>query len=142
MSNGGECQAYTESSNDFLNCEVQAGQVPQSVIINHDTPGEDYRGIAILIRLTNKVRNPPSTKPSQPFSLRSELLDSTSNTYYLVDRNAQNVSVTANKPNKFDKVTVTRSEEEVSSFTDLRFCLTTSNRVPENSRLTIIYPQD
>lgn len=48
----------------------------------------------------------------------------------------------ANKANKFAKITVTRSEAEVSSFTDLRFCLTMSNPVPEKSLLTILYPKD
>ena len=72
--------------------------------------------------------------------MRTELLDPVSNSYYFVDTNNQDVTVAANKPNQFERVTVTRSEEEVSSFTDLSICITTSNLVPANSKLTINYP--
>jgi len=123
------CQAYTESGNEFLNCEIHTSSLPHKVVIKHSKENVDYRFMAIIVRLVNNVRNPPSTKPSSPFSMQSELYDSASRTYYLVDTNAQEVKIAANKPNKFAKVSITRSEDEVSSFTNLRLCMTTSNTV-------------
>ena len=82
------CQAYTEAGNEFLDCELKTNSLPHKVVISHSKSGEDYHRMAIILRLTNKVRNPPSTKPSSNFAVQSELYDEASGTYYLVDTHA------------------------------------------------------
>ena len=70
-------------------------------------------------------------------------MDENSGTYYLVETlQSTEIIVTANKPHTFSQITITRSEEEVSTSTDLTVCITPSNPVPSNSKLTIVYPID
>lgn len=90
------------------------------------------------------VKNPASTRPSSEFNVYSELLDLASGTYFMVDQLDQSVEVTvqANAPFSFNSVSVTRSETEVSTETDLRICLSPSNNVESDSRLTISMPVD
>ena len=101
--------------------------------MTHGDSAEDYFGEAIIVRLTNTVRNPPSTKPSESFKVFTELKNGVSGAYYLVDKLVDKVTVIANTPNKFDQVKITRSEEEVSSLTNLEVCITSSNPVPAKS---------
>lgn len=75
--------------------------------------------------------------------LESALYDAAEGTYFLVDEEAsEEIRVTANAPNTFHAITITRSEEEVSTETTLDVCLTPSNFVEANSKLTIVYPED
>ncbi len=108
--------------------------------VSHKNDPYDYNGEAIIVMLSNYVRNPSSTKPSKSFSVVSELRDQASGEYYMVDRLDNDVKVVANKANEFSLVRITRSNEEVSSFTSLEVCLTTSNDAPADSQLTIMYP--
>ena len=93
-----------------------------------------------MVRLQNSVKNPPSTRPSDTLQIQSELLDLASGNYYLVDQLQGEILVTANKANTFQHVSITRSEDEVSIETDLQICITPTNPVPSNSKLTIVYP--
>ena len=138
------CLAYEETTTILLSCEASGtGETPQRVTVTHSFTSKDSRGESIIVKLQNSVRNPPSTMQSNPFFLQTTLYDDAQGKYFLVDvLNEDNITVTANAPNSFHAITITRSEEEVSSLTDLQFCITPSNPVPASSKLTIAYPED
>jgi len=134
------CQAYTEVGNELLECTSDPNS--KKVTVKHTKAGIDFRGLAIMVRLVNAVQNPPSTKPSDSLIIHTGLRDAATGVNYFVDRHTKLVTVTANKPNRFSSITITRSEVVVSSVTDLKVCIVPSNDVPANSRLSIVFPED
>lgn len=60
---------------ELLDCEVQADQEPQTVIVTHENSDKNLLGESIMIKLQNSVINPPSTQASDPFLIETELLD-------------------------------------------------------------------
>ena len=63
-------------------------------------------------------------------------------TGYLVETDLSSVMIEANTPNVLVDVTIARGGTIVNQETSLEICFSTTNPVPENSKLTVSLPYD